>query len=810
MHTQSLADSQIVNKRGVLLALLLHGGAGCVFLEGLRWYSGEIACIIGASEMVLPKKRMGQSRVEGHEMRRPFVLLIGVLVVSFGACSGGDTEGRPCESMEELGNPCSTGQGQCVQMGTLECTEDGGTLVCSAVSGPPLAETCDGKDNDCDGLTDEELDEEARAGLLGVCEELVRVCAGAEGWAAPDFSAVPEFETEEKSCDGLDNDCDGETDEEVVGNAPAGVCPGQGVCKGKGEISCLDGAWLCSLETIEAYEESESTCDGLDNDCDGEVDEDLVGGASAECSVEGVCAQGVKAACADGQWACGYDEVAEYESPEVSCDGKDNDCDGATDEELTPKEADGSCTALGVCASGVMMTCADGGWNCDYTGVVDWESVEVSCDNQDNDCDGETDEGWTCQGGGCDAAAAGSLKCSASIGGSGVPAIDASGTIYIAAGSPDYDVPYLAALSPVDCSVLWEFHPQKEAPLFCQPPIIRHDGKLLFSCNCTYSDVKNPIYVVTPEGQLESTIETPEGIAPPGIVVASDGTLYFGNRYCCGEFYAYKPDGSMKWFLDTGGSEFQADPAMGPDGLIYAGTWKFKGSPEEKFYAFSDSDGAGDIEWEFAPPENPGQYDTSGIMVNASPVLDGLGTVYVGILGQLGDDLGTTLYALDASTGAEKWHHTDPSSHASLNNSLVIGPSGTIYMVTGKFGEGLDDPTTMLLHAVTSAGAPLWAEPTPFAGFTWNVIPAVGKDGNLYVAAQDNAYGIDGETGATLWSYQFTGAPYGVALGYTGVMYFLTGDAFYAICTDSNGLADSAWPKAMHDARNTSDFSAVP
>ena len=333
---------------------------------------------------------------------------------------------------------------------------------------------------------------------------------------------------------------------------------------------------------------------------------------------------------------------------------------------------------------------------------------------------------------------------------------------------------------------------------------------LLFSCNTMFSDVQNPVYVVTNEGQLESTIKLPEGISPAGLAVAPDGTFYFGDRYCCGKFFAYNPDGSPKWVVETGGSEFQGSPARGPDGLIYAGTRKYKGSPEEKFYAFADNGSSGAIVWEFAPPETSGQYDTSGIMLNASPALNGEGVVYVGFLGELGGDLGTTLYALDAATGAKKWHHSDPSSHASLNNSLVIGPTGTVYMVTGKFGDEFGDPTTMLLHALSPDGVPVWAEPTPFAEFSWNAIPAIGKDWNLYVAAVDNAYCIDGQTGEKLWTYGFSGAAYGATLGHSGVLYFATAESVYAVCTDSGGLADSAWPKSLHDSRNTSDFWATP
>ena len=791
-----------------------------------------------------------------------------VLLALAAGCGDSGTKEKECESMAEVGNPCSLGKGECGNVGTLQCSDDGSTLECSAVPGEPEAETCDGKDNDCDGETDEEIEEVGGGELVGVCQGLARVCTGEEGWADPDFTSVPDWEADEVSCDGLDNDCDGEIDEDLTGGTP-GLCPSEGLCEKGGAVSCVDGAWLCTLEGVVGWEEIEVTCDGLDNDCDGEIDEGLTSGEDAECSTAGVCAAGVMAVCQDGGWTCSYVQVVDYQSPETSCDGKDNDCDGEIDEDLTDPEA-GACPVDGVCAGQVVAVCQDaswvcgygevvayepveascdgldndcdgqtdeelvagpsddlcathgvcagvaetaclaGTWVCDYSGVPDWEGAEVSCDGKDNDCDGEVDEGWVCDGGGCASAAGGVLKCKASIGGTGVPAIDAEGTVYIAAESAGFEVPYLAALSPADCSVLWEFHPQKEAPFICLPPVIRSDGRILFACNAMFSDVHSPVYVVTSEGQLESTIELPEGVAPGGLALASDGTFYFGDRNGFGEFYAFKPDGTLKWVLHTGGSEFQDTPARGPDGLIYTGTSKYKGTPEEKFYAIADNGASGAVVWEFAPPENPGEYDTSAIIVNASPALDGMGTVYVGILGNLGDDLGTTLYALDASSGAKKWHHTDSSSHASLNNSVLVGPTGTAYLVTGKFGDEQGNPTTMLLHALNPDGTPAWAEPTPFAEFSWNAIPAIGKDGNLYVAAVNNAYAIDGQTGEKLWTYEFTGAAYGAALGHSGVLYFVTAESLYALCTDSAGLADSGWPKALHDWRNTGDFSAGP
>ncbi len=90
------------------------------------------------------------------------------------------------------------------------------------------------------------------------------------------------------------------------------------------------------------------------------------------------------------QWFEDRSLLEGYETPEVSCDGRDNDLDGFFDVQLdaplTTKQA-------GVCA-GVMKVCTGAqGWVDDYSSIPDYEFPEVSCDNKDNDCDGIKDEG---------------------------------------------------------------------------------------------------------------------------------------------------------------------------------------------------------------------------------------------------------------------------------------------------------------------------------------------------------------------------------------------------------------------------------
>jgi len=129
-------------------------------------------------------------------------------------------------------------------------------------------------------------------------------------------------------------------------------------------------------------------CDGLDNDCGGTVDDGFDVGAPCTAGVGECAVQGVKACLADGsRTAC--DAVPIRPSPET-CDGLDNDCDGQTDEDFMLgalcSAGKGECEAFGI------VVCAQGGSGSTCSAVAGEPSPEV-CDGKDNDCDGATDEG---------------------------------------------------------------------------------------------------------------------------------------------------------------------------------------------------------------------------------------------------------------------------------------------------------------------------------------------------------------------------------------------------------------------------------
>jgi len=230
---------------------------------------------------------------------------------------------------------------------------------------PGANEICNALDDDCNDLTDEGLGETTCG--LGACLHTTANCLDGVATACDAMEGKSE-----ETCDGEDNDCDGVEDDGFLLDLPCTL--GLGQCEDEGVTICAPAGegTLCNAEPGTPKPE---TCDGKDNDCDGSIDEEL---GSTTCGL-GNCEHTVPN-CEDGLSVI-CDPMAGQGNE--TCDGSDNDCNGQIDDGL----GETTC-GLGNCEHTV-FNCEDGlPVVCDpLTG-----KSEETCDDADNDCDGETDE----------------------------------------------------------------------------------------------------------------------------------------------------------------------------------------------------------------------------------------------------------------------------------------------------------------------------------------------------------------------------------------------------------------------------------
>ncbi len=230
----------------------------------------------------------------------------------------------------------------CISIALIHCLNEGDSIINSL----PQQESCDGKDNDKDGWVDEDFDLDGDGFVLCENKDITNDCNDESHLISPIAF--------EKCDDNIDNDCDkkvDEQDEDCSGNCGTlNLCEKQeGVCAGIGE-KCVSDHQVCEYQKNPKYQVTEFACiDGLDNDCDGKADTE-----DTDCQQFGACS-------------------ANQSAQAPVC------------------KRPGNTESQGICR-GVLMSCMNRYWNCDFSAISGFEFNENSVDQIDNDCDGNVDE----------------------------------------------------------------------------------------------------------------------------------------------------------------------------------------------------------------------------------------------------------------------------------------------------------------------------------------------------------------------------------------------------------------------------------
>jgi hypothetical protein len=269
---------------------------------------------------------------------------------------------------------------------------------------PGAIEQCNGEDDDCNGVVDDNATdasvfyEDADGDGYG-SDTTITACEAPEGYA-------------ERT-----GDCD-DTDVSFHPNAPESDCsdPNDYNCDGSSGYTDADGDGVpacqeCNDADAAVFPGADEQCDGVDNNCDGEIDEatavdavtwyvDADGDGYGDPATSTVACDAPAGYGADST-DCDDSNADEHPGAIEVCDGDDDNCDGVVDEATAADAgtwyADTDTDGYGNPATATVSCDAPAGFvadasDCDDTDETEFPGADERCDGDDDDCDGEVDE----------------------------------------------------------------------------------------------------------------------------------------------------------------------------------------------------------------------------------------------------------------------------------------------------------------------------------------------------------------------------------------------------------------------------------
>lgn len=369
---------------------------------------------------------VAEARGPGH---RPLLSALFLSALAIGVSACGNDPGTPGSDAGDQGdndihypNPIGLDYGEPCSV-DADCKTD----YCSVLNPRSDAAFCTFRctqDSDCPSEPDS-----ACIFITNAQHALTRICApddlcidkDGDGFGSGPACKGPDCDDDNASvhpgapeiCDNIDNDCDGLIDNNVVTNGQECDTTQPGEC-GRGLSYCQQGAIQCLVQTIPGARQE--ICDGLDNDCDGQIDEGPPGAGVENnnpndinyiIGLHGQCGDDDGTGCFRGVMRCDAEQQRLYCDGDVvvqdlpdMCDGIDNNCDGQIDEDYRAQfpEYGQPCSAgLGTCKADGVFTCHPTNPSappvCSVV-AVDANSVPETCNFNDDDCDGVPDNGF--------------------------------------------------------------------------------------------------------------------------------------------------------------------------------------------------------------------------------------------------------------------------------------------------------------------------------------------------------------------------------------------------------------------------------